>query len=258
MADFGAVSQDSSKCLRIHVINITDMVTRHAYSQLLETISRNVELTRGDVKKLADHITSRTAGPIDNRATSSGIPLNPRKEDYQNLLNWWDQSLWQSVKNKSNPMDLGDADSPIISRYMEDEFGRSITPGVKAALRRDLYCYWNDLSYSDPNDLRNHGELGLKRKEHFRQTFEEKYPWLRLCEAHWKVDQLWVSYFSTWKRPRNTPDPKMKESTPTSTSADKATSPAPVCDKLLSSRSFSFLFFSSPDQSMSLNCFNYA
>ena len=35
---------------------------------------------------------------------------------------------------------------------------------------------------------------------------EEKYPWLRLCEAHWKVDQLWVSYFSTWKRPRTAPN----------------------------------------------------
>ena len=128
-------------------------------------------------------------------------------------------------------MDLGDTDNPIISHYMEDEFGRSITPGIKAVLCRDLYCYWNDLSYSDPNDLHNHKELGLKHKEYFCQTFEEKYPWLCPCKAHWKVDQLWVSYFSIWKLPCNTPDPKMRQLTPTSMSANKATSPAPVGSK---------------------------
>ena len=113
-------------------------------------------------------------------------------------LKWWDQALWLAVKSNNQQMNLG-INCPIISLYMEDEFGEPIPPGVKAALRKDLYAYWNDLFYAGSNDLRKYGDLGLDQKNHFRKTFEDKYPWLRLCEAHWKVDQLWISYFSTWK-----------------------------------------------------------
>jgi hypothetical protein len=28
---------------------------------------------------------------------------------------------------------------------------------------------------------------------------EHKYPWLHLCEDHWKADWVWSDYFSRWR-----------------------------------------------------------
>ena len=205
------------------VLFVTHTVARDAYSKLLD-----VGLTREDVRQLVDYVlaSAHITVPIDKQTDGADIPLEPLDDETKAKL-WWHQGSWQAIKNRTQAKDT-DANSPIISIYMVDKHGNAIPDGEKTALRRNLYSYWNELFVTQPGDLRNHGDLSLTRKEHFRRTFEEKAPWLRLCEAHWKVDQLWVSYFSSWKRPRTTPDPKTKEPSPAmSASADKATSPAP-------------------------------
>lgn len=182
------------------------------------------------MQTLVEYTTASTTGPIRNLTISSSIPLEPRLEDFLHL-HWWKQGPWQAIKNKTQSKDPG-VESPVISLYMEDELGRPITPGVKRSVRRDLYHYWNQLYDSCPQDLRIFTEIGLDRKEHFRRTLEGAFPWLRLCEGHWKVDQLWVNYFRTWRQPRTpTPSSNAKEPTPSSTGAVKATSPAPVRSK---------------------------
>ena len=182
------------------------MTTRDAYHKLLKTINKNVELAQEEVKSLTDLILTHTAGPINPPAGLSAISSEPLKENYVGLK-WWDQALWLAVKSNNQQMNLS-INCPIISLYMEDKFGEPIPPGVKSALRKDLYTYWNNLFYASSNNLRKYGDLGFDRKNHFHKTFEDKYPWLRLCKAHWKVDQLWISYFSTWKRPHKSPTAK--------------------------------------------------
>ena len=98
---------------------------------------------------------------------------------------------------------------------------------MKHAVRRDCYQYWNQLFAKSPDEVRVFTEIGLDCKEDFRRTLEGAFPWLRLCEGHWKADQLWVNYFGAWKKPR-TLSQNAKESTPDSTTAVKSTSPAPV------------------------------
>jgi hypothetical protein len=230
MANFEAKSKDSSKCRFLWATNTTDLVFRDAYSSLLQGLNRNVELTREDVKILADHIKTRPANPPDNTARESGeIPLNPKREDYLHLK-WWDPDQWQAIKNKLMERDEDD-NSPVISLYMEDQFGAPIPRDIKFALRRDIYAYWNQLRATSPGELLHFGEIGLSRKEDFRKTIEATYPWLRLCSGHWKVDQLWVSYFRTWGKSRGEARSRTKESTPFSTSADHGTSPLLVGSK---------------------------
>jgi hypothetical protein len=206
-------------------------------------IYRNVELTRADVKVILDHLAARAIGPANNPADPSGIPLEPQQEDFPNV-NWWERGHFLKVRKPINAKDT-DIDSPMISMFMEDRSGNSIPVDTKTALRSDLYAYWNDVYETHPNDLRGYTGVGLQRRDHYRQTFEARYPWLRLCNGHWKVDQLWLSYFYTWKRPRSSTGPNAKESTPTGTSADLnakestptstsanlATSPPPLASK---------------------------
>ena len=82
---------------------------------------------------------------------------------------------------------------------MEDKFGELISKAIKTKVCGDLMGYWNGV-HDSGEVLRKWTDLSLDRKDHFRKTFEAKYPWLRLCEASWKVDHLWINYFRTWKK----------------------------------------------------------
>ena len=147
---------------------------------------------------MINHLTATVTGAIPGIAPA-GIPLNPRQANYE-LSKYWRQAPWQAIRNKSKSKD---PNLPILSLFMEDEFGNPVSDEVKEEVRGDLYGYWTDVL----NDIDNTGEvltrykdLGFKRKEDFRKTMEGKYPWLRLCEGHWKVRQLWINHFSSWKR----------------------------------------------------------
>jgi hypothetical protein len=147
---------------------------------------------------MIQHLTTTVTGAIPGIAPA-GIPLNPRQADYE-LSNYWRQAPWQAIRSKSKTKD---PNSSILSLFMEDEFGKPVSDEVKEEVRGDLYGYWADVL----NDVNNTGEvltrykdLGFKRKEDFRKTMEGKYPWLRLCEGHWKVRQLWINHFSSWKK----------------------------------------------------------
>ena len=94
---------------------------------------------------------------------------------------------------------------------MEDEHGNNVSPGVKNRVRGNLYSYW--LGLFENKEPINWKDLNLEMREAFRNKFEGLYPWLRLCEAHWKVDHLWINYFGTWKNSRF---PPVRDPTPTS------------------------------------------
>jgi hypothetical protein len=91
-----------------------------------------------------------------------------------------------------------DIDSPILSLFFEDESGNPVSDEVKDQVRGDLTAYWLDMVKDGETPCHYKG-LGFKRREHYRKTMEEKYPWLWLCEGHWKVKQIWVNY---WKKSR--------------------------------------------------------
>ena len=185
----------------------------------------DLNLMHEEVKKVTDYLTTRVASPPASPLASSNLL---RKEDFEHVK-WWEPSRWQAVKSGAESRDL-EVDGPIISLYMEDEHSRLIPESIKKALRRDLYGYWNGLYSSSSDSLRPSSELDLERRDHFRNRFEVSYPWLRLCSGHWKVDQLWLSYFHTWRKTR-TLDPASTESSPSSTAAVKMASPPPIPSK---------------------------
>ena len=153
-------------------------------------------------------------------ATKSPDPLD---RTFYKHIKFWQQSTWQALRNKIKNTEIPQ-DSPIISIYMEDESGKPISHGNKLALRGNLFSYWNDVSRSG-EELMNFTDLGLERKEHFRKTFEDMYPWLRLCEGRWKVDHLWINYFSSWKKSRSTPEPNATKDSKRSVAGSKPSGP---------------------------------
>ena len=96
---------------------------------------------------------------------------------------------------------INDTDSPVLGAFLEDEFGRPIPKGVQKSLCGDAAAFWEDMIRAGEMPTTFY-KTGLARREEFRALLEHKYPWLRLCEGHWKVYQLWVNYFPGWKSNR--------------------------------------------------------
>ena len=113
--------------------------------------------------------------------------------------------------NKLSIYSLGNTPSaPSVSSWMEDEFGRDILDAIRSNLRDDANSYWTDM-YTKGEIPKPWGSTGFERKENFRIIMEGKYPWLRLCNGHWKARQVWINCLTQWKK---TNLPKVSDTTP--------------------------------------------
>jgi len=84
---------------------------------------------------------------------------------------------------------------------MEDEFGNAIPDDIRDEVLRDIRGFWSDmLEDGKGNKLKRYNDLGFQTQNDFRVALEGRYPWLRLCDGHWKVYQLWINYFPSWEK----------------------------------------------------------
>lgn len=167
---------------------------RDAYTTLVGGLSETIDDTKDKVQKMVHHISTNFTGQIPG-VEAPGIPLNPKQVDHK-LLRYWNNEPWQAIRNRSK---IKDSDSPILSLFFEDEFGQLVSNDTKNEIRGDLYSYWADM-LSEGEMPGPYKHMGFKRKEDYRKTMEGKFPWLRLCEGHWKVKQIWTNHLNTWKR----------------------------------------------------------
>ena len=183
-----------------------------------ESLCNTINQTRDDVHKIAEHLFTGQAAQIE----TSSIPKDPKKEDFPGV-NSWNQGPWLEIRAGTKTKEV---DSPVISLFYEDEFRNPISDEVKEQVRGDIAAYWINM-IREGETLTHYHSLGFKRREHYRVTMEEKYPWLRLCEGHWKVKQIWINH---WKKNR-VPSPatnNKKAKTPIEISSDtEDSSPAP-------------------------------
>jgi len=154
--------------------------------------------------------------------------LNPKREDHKDI-GFWKQSDWLALRNGSRP---NLTESAIFSIYMEDGFGVPIPEGIRDDLRDSVHGFWHEMiaNGEPPTAYTN---TPYRTKEDFRVTMEGKYPWLRLCEGHWKVKQVWKNCYSIWSRthlPDRTPVEKGK--------IDEKTRPAAADQDDLETRSY--------------------
>jgi hypothetical protein len=188
---------------------INHKTVRDSYDRLLDRLSGKIDKTRGDVKNMMKHMSIKTVGSAIPRVETSDTPLNPRKEDYPKLK-YWTRKPWSAVRRKDV---ANDSDCPTFSLFMEDEFGSWVSEGMRAAVLNDAASFWLDM-ISAGEMPKTFGHTGLDRKTEFRTRLEDNFPWLRLCEAHWKVNQVWINYFTRWRNSYNDNLKKTKSNAP--------------------------------------------
>ena len=101
-------------------------------------------------------------------------------------------------KSKASTPDGADLDDPVTSLFMEDQNGVVISSSRRRKLKVDARVFWQS-KYNKGEPLNNFGNIDLGVHDEFRAFMEKAHPWLRLCENHWKADQIWINNFSQWK-----------------------------------------------------------
>ena len=163
---------------------------------------------------MANHFSTKFVGELIPGVQTAGIDLNPSRDDHR-FVKYWKHEMWLAIRRKAK---TDDAEEPVFSIFMEDEFGNPIPEGVRRALRNDVYGFWIDKGTC----IEGYQETGLTTKESFRTIMEGKYPWLRLCEGHWKVVQVWTNCLTTYSRRSKSKDTDSKtqhKMAPTSTAS---------------------------------------
>lgn len=135
------------------------------------------------------------------------IPLHPKQKDYK-MIKHWTPDVYNGLRHRKGGTPRPDdtnAEDPLSSIFWEDQFGRIIPPKKRKVVTGDLRAFWQQ-KYNDGEKVVPFLGTGLKLRDEYRSLFEERYPWLRLCEDHWKVDRIWINHFSGWS-PVKVPEP---------------------------------------------------
>ena len=207
----------------VTMIDITDDIYRAAYDRLATSTTKSdradAKATRADVKAIRADVkdlkvivskirpshdteaTDRELGPQANRT----IPLKPKREDFEPIHHWTQEEHNgnRHSKGETTP-NRGDSTEPVSYRFMEDENGKMVSPAVRREVSKDVRAFWQE-KHNAGIHVGKLTSMGLDIRDDFRARMEKAYPWLRLCEGHWKVDQLWSMNFSKWK-PATTPE----------------------------------------------------
>jgi hypothetical protein len=139
------------------------------------------------------------------------IPLI--KQDYPNVKHWERRrndpiqftaiNVYDAELSDAD-LDSGDCDGITkqecgILAFLEEEDGKIISRCERKRLYAELRGFWNDnINASHPPD--NWSSAGATLRDNFRDTLEQRFPFLRLCAGRWKVEALWKKNYHSWKR----------------------------------------------------------
>jgi hypothetical protein len=166
-------------------------------------------------KKLDAALMTRAAPSLAPLALLSDIPLDPAQEDWEDKIPFWKKKDWIALRYGSRG--TLSTDSPVASAFMEDRTGRPVPDEVRAAVYSDVRGFFHDKNKNPEtrSELGPREQVGYSISEEFRKLMEDKYPWLRLCEGHWKAAQLWTNVWTSWSTnhgsPNGTPAPDNDE-----------------------------------------------
>jgi hypothetical protein len=81
---------------------------------------------------------------------------------------------------------------------MEDQNGVVVSSSRRRGVKADARMFWQG-KYNKGVPLNSFKHIDVELRDEFRAYMEKAHPWLRLCENHWKADQIWIDNFSQWK-----------------------------------------------------------
>jgi hypothetical protein len=155
-----------------------------------------------------------TDPPHISRGILQQIPTPLKEADYPYVKYWHhrrrDKARYTPIKvtskainddDESSESDSDDAASKRKEKvfpFLEKENGEVICASEKDVLYDEVRAWWND-NITAARTPRNWSSAGATLRDKFRLDIEAKFPFLRLCSGHWKVDELWKRNYHSWK-----------------------------------------------------------
>ena len=186
----------ASRALSINhiIIHANQSSIRDSYGRLLLSLGDKVDETRKDVRTLLENVSTKLGGgPMPGVKAST--PLNPTQGDFPQVRHWQPEAWNLMRKGVGENMDR---DSGVFSAFMEDWFGLPIPAAERADLRRDFYGFFTEI-YNKGGTPAKYDDTGFTLREGHRISTEGKFPWLRLCDGHWKYRQTWTHALAKWR-----------------------------------------------------------
>ncbi|KIJ26317.1 hypothetical protein M422DRAFT_272605 [Sphaerobolus stellatus SS14] len=127
----------------------------------------------------------------------------PKHEDYEDLPCWTFSEFNNLTQNSARRIDhdLEPPDGGDICQqewYLFHEDGSPLFWHEAADLRAELYSAWNTFKDANlaPTTWKTSGSSIAK--DFLRATMYQKFPFLMLCDGHWKVNRLAMKNYSAW------------------------------------------------------------
>ena len=187
--------------------------------QRLATITTGINDLPSNISKSLPDIGTTPSDtpkqPLPNSASRVAVLPNLDRKDFPNVVHW-DQGHYNSLRKGCKPEDNNEGvPTPeastsssssggkvsVISCFMEDEHGRPISEAQKTSARAKAKHFWNGL-FDDGVAPLSFCKLDVNTREAYIALMEDSFPWLRLCENHWKSEKIWHNHYSDWLKKR--------------------------------------------------------
>ena len=198
---------------------------RDAHDKILNGLSQKIETMTSDLKNISFH-GNTAASPL---ASSSGfsnailsilakVSLPPQldRNGFEKTFHWFPDE-YRKLRRKAEKSGVLASDDdvlletdesdpgapkkkvPILSCFLEDKDGIYISESQKKDLLSMAANYWQYLL--DKNRApRNFRRVNLEIKLQWRALMESQFNFVRFCDGHWKSDQIWINYYTTWRK----------------------------------------------------------
>jgi len=208
----------------LYYIETMRNVFRDAHDKILNGLSQKIESMTSDLKG----ISASGNVAISPSASSSGssdiltsilakVSLLPQldRKGFENTSHWFPQA-YRKLRRRAKKsgalastdmlLEAGGSDPgapkkkiPVLSCFLEDKDGMLISESQKKDLFAMAASYWQHIL--DKNRApKNFRRINLEIKLQWRGLMESQFECLRFCDGHWKSDQVWINYYTNWRK----------------------------------------------------------
>lgn len=118
------------------------------------------------------------------------------QRDYPHVRFWTATSYRNREKNGFGKHTLA-ANESWTTMYLEDQNGKQADSGLRSSLNT-FACGWWTAQDNAGKPPRIYSETDIATLQTFRHNLELEFPLLRLCDHHWKADEVWKQVFGMW------------------------------------------------------------
>ena len=184
-----------------------------AYNALLQTLPGQNSASfsapfSGISAPLSAPAAPSSIAPLALAATSGIAPASNyeympllKRNDYLQVR-FWDKTSFLNALSGKNATTFGSSSNTAkieTTDYLEDENSTPLTDQKRGAIYGHARRVWNTYLQKSGRFPPTYSALDLDTLGQFRSEMERHFFELRLCDNHWKADEVWIRNYHSWR-----------------------------------------------------------